>query len=101
MFSGRTAAWVHGLDVPTYEPVEVTLPVACGIGAGARCRATDLPGRRRGGYSKCTPNTELVSQALDVPFGCTCGDGQAFRDLGIGQALPDKGSHVELAPAEA
>lgn len=25
-FSGRTAAWLHGLDVPPCDPVEVTLP---------------------------------------------------------------------------
>jgi len=26
LFSGRTAAWLHGLDVPGGDPVEVTLP---------------------------------------------------------------------------
>jgi len=26
VFSGRTAAWLHGLDVPPCDPVEVTLP---------------------------------------------------------------------------
>lgn len=35
-FSGRTAAWLHGLDLPPCDPVEVTLPVACGISARAR-----------------------------------------------------------------
>jgi hypothetical protein len=34
-FSGRTAAWLHGLDVPPCGPVEVTLPPACGIAVRA------------------------------------------------------------------
>jgi len=28
VFSGRTAAWLHGLDVPPCDPIEVTLPPA-------------------------------------------------------------------------
>ena len=27
VFSGRTAAWLHGLDLPPFEPIEVTLPL--------------------------------------------------------------------------
>lgn len=27
IFSGRTAAWLHGLDLPPCEPIEVTLPI--------------------------------------------------------------------------
>ncbi len=27
VFSGRTAAWLHGLDLPPCEPIEVTLPM--------------------------------------------------------------------------
>ncbi len=30
-FSGQTAAWLHGLDLPPCDPVEVTIPEACGI----------------------------------------------------------------------
>ena len=30
-FSGRTAAWLHGLDVPPCDPVEVTIPRSGGI----------------------------------------------------------------------
>src|SRR2546423_303317 len=28
VFSGRTAAWLHGLDVPPCEPIDVTLAEA-------------------------------------------------------------------------
>lgn len=30
-FSGRTAAWLHGLDLPPLEPVEVTVPDASSL----------------------------------------------------------------------
>lgn len=30
-FSGRTAAWLHGLDVPPCDPVEATIPRSCGV----------------------------------------------------------------------
>jgi very-short-patch-repair endonuclease len=29
VFSGRTAAWLHGLDQPPCNPIEVTLPLRC------------------------------------------------------------------------
>ena len=29
VFSGRTAAWLHGLDLLPCEPIEVTLPLGC------------------------------------------------------------------------
>jgi Protein of unknown function (DUF559) len=41
-FSGRTAAWLHGLDVQPCDPVEVTVPKGCGVSgrAGLRLRRT-------------------------------------------------------------
>lgn len=44
-FSGHTAAWLHGLDLPPCDPVEVTVPEACRVStrAGARIRRTRLP----------------------------------------------------------
>lgn len=33
VFSGRTAAWLHGLDFPPCDPVEVVVPDGCGISA--------------------------------------------------------------------
>ena len=29
VFSGRTAGWLQGLDLPPCDPVEVTLPLGC------------------------------------------------------------------------
>ena len=34
-FSGRTAAWLHGLDLPPCDPVEATIPDGCGVSARA------------------------------------------------------------------
>lgn len=34
-FSGQTAAWLHGLDMPPCDPVDVTIPESCGISARA------------------------------------------------------------------
>src|SRR5262249_54279237 len=34
-FSGQTAAWLHGLELPPCDPVEVTIPESCGISARA------------------------------------------------------------------
>src|SRR5215472_344329 len=44
-FSGKTAAWLHGLDLPPCAPVEVTIPESCGTSAraGMAVRRGDLP----------------------------------------------------------
>jgi len=34
-FSGLTAAWLHGIDVPPCEPIEATVPKTCGVSARA------------------------------------------------------------------
>jgi very-short-patch-repair endonuclease len=46
-FSGRTAAWLHGLDLPPCDPVEVTVPRRCGISrlAGVSVSRTVVPER--------------------------------------------------------
>jgi Protein of unknown function (DUF559) len=35
VFSGRTAAWLHGLDLPPCDPIEVTMPAGCIVAARA------------------------------------------------------------------
>ncbi|MBO0838533.1 MAG: DUF559 domain-containing protein [Actinobacteria bacterium] len=43
-FSGSTAAWLHGLDLPPSDPIEVTIPRSLRIlaQAGVRVRRADL-----------------------------------------------------------
>ena len=45
-FSGRTAAWLHGLDFPPCDPVEVTVPTDVGISrlSGVSLRRAALTG---------------------------------------------------------
>src|SRR2546427_5253972 len=31
VFSGRTAAWLHGLDIEPCHPIEVTVPIGCSV----------------------------------------------------------------------
>src|SRR5207253_2784683 len=44
-FAGRTAAWLHGLDLPPCDPVEVAVPLGCGVSsrAGTKLRRVELP----------------------------------------------------------
>ena len=46
--SGRTAAWLHGLDVPPFNPIQVTIPKGCGISgrAGISIRRAPLEDRQ-------------------------------------------------------
>jgi uncharacterized protein DUF559 len=45
IFSGQSAAWLHGLDVPPCNPIEVTVPSTVGISrrAGLRLRRCSVP----------------------------------------------------------
>lgn len=66
-FSGCTAAWLHGLDLPPCEPIEVTVPKELGIAsrAGMAVRRAGLAAseivRARG-----LPATSPVRTVLDV-----------------------------------
>lgn len=44
-FSGRTAAWLHGMDLPPCDPIEVTVPPACRVSGRSRVsvRRAELP----------------------------------------------------------
>jgi hypothetical protein len=66
-FSGRTAAWLHGLDVPPCDPIEVTVPVGEGVSTRAGVRvyrerlpANDVVNRRK------LPATSMVRTVVDV-----------------------------------
>jgi very-short-patch-repair endonuclease len=66
-FSGRTAAWLHGLDVAPCDPIEVTIPPPTGIdrrgGASIRRAALDDDEivRRRG-----LPTTSPLRTLVDL-----------------------------------
>src|SRR5260370_8639947 len=66
-FSGRTAAWLHGLDLAPCDPIEVTIPEPTGSGrrAGASVRRASLTSdeivRRRG-----LPTTSALRTVVDL-----------------------------------
>jgi very-short-patch-repair endonuclease len=66
-FSGLTAAWLHGLDVPPCEPIEITIPEPSGSSrrAGTSVRraalaAGDIVARRR------LPTTSAFRTVVDL-----------------------------------
>jgi len=66
-FSGRSAGWLHGLDLPPCDPIEVTIPEPIGSGrrAGALVRRAPLArneiARRRG-----LPATSALRTVVDL-----------------------------------
>ncbi len=66
-FSGRTAAWLHGLDVAPCEPVEVTIPQSIGSHwrAGATVRRAAL-GREEIVRRRSVPTTSALRTVLDL-----------------------------------
>jgi very-short-patch-repair endonuclease len=81
-FSGRTAAWLHGLDVEPCEPIEVTIPDAIGSRwrAGATVRRAALTRqeivRRRG-----LPTTSALRTVVDLGGRDPLTDGVVAADL--------------------
>jgi hypothetical protein len=66
-FSGRTAAWLHGLDQPPCDPVEVTMPETYGISArsGVSVRRAALDARDV--VERCgMPTTSALRTIVDL-----------------------------------
>ena len=81
-FSGRTAAWLHGLDVPPCDPIEITIPEPCGSSrrAGASVRRAALAGgeivlRRR------LPTTSALRTSVDLGGRSPLTEGVVAADL--------------------
>jgi hypothetical protein len=81
-FSGRTAAWLHGLDVAPCDPIEVTIPGALGSGrrAGASVRRAALASEeivlRRG-----LPATSALRTVVDLGGTDRLTEGVVAADL--------------------
>jgi len=81
-FSGRTAAWLHGLDVEPCDPIEVTIPEPIGSGrrAGAFVRRAALAGeeivQRRG-----LPTTSALRTVVDLGGRNPLTEGVVAADL--------------------
>lgn len=72
VFSGLTAAWLHGLDVVP-APLEVTLPPGCNVSGrvGIRVRRADLTRAevgRVGGFRATRPARTIADVARSLPL---------------------------------
>jgi hypothetical protein len=88
VFSGRTAAWLHGLDLPPCEPIEVTLPVDSPtsrlVGVAVRRSTVDASETvmRRG-----QPATSVVRTIADLGRRLPLVEGVATLDMALHRRL--------------
>ena len=79
-FSGRTAAWLHGLDVTPDDPIDVTVPPRFGHRVGAVVHRAELaPGEivsRRG-----LPTTSALRTVVDLVSRESLTEGVVAADL--------------------
>lgn len=98
VFSGLTAAWLHGLDVEPCAPVEVTLPLDGGVSgrAGLRVRRTMLTGteviNRRG-----MPATTIERTLADVCAQLTLTEAVVLADAATHLQLTTRSALADLA----
>ena len=100
VFSGRTAAWLHGLDLPPCDPIEVTLPLRCNtsrlVGVVVR-RSTVRPGEivmRHG-----QPATSAVRTIADLGRRLPLVEGVVAMDMALHGRLIDLAELISWAAA--
>jgi very-short-patch-repair endonuclease len=81
-FSGRTAAWLHGLDVAPCDPIEVTIPEPTGTRrrAGASVSRTAL-GADEVVLRRRLPATSALRTVIDIGGRDTLTEGVVFADM--------------------
>ena len=88
VFSGRSAGWLHGLDLPPCDPVEVTVPSASQISrlTGIAVRRSDIGAGEtvtRRGY----PATSMVRTLADLGRRLPLVDAVAALDMALHRRL--------------
>jgi hypothetical protein len=89
-FSGRTASWLHGLDLRPCDPIEVTIPPSCGVSALAgavvhRDALADLEVVERRGLAVTSP----LRTAVDLGRQSTVVEAVVAVDMALHQRLVD------------
>jgi hypothetical protein len=92
VFSGNTAGWLHGLDVPPCDPVEATVPKTAAQArlSGVRTRWLRLSAREvanRQGF----PLTSPVRTVFDLSTRCSPIEGVAVADMALHAGLVTEG----------
>jgi very-short-patch-repair endonuclease len=90
VFSGRTAAWLHGLDVDTGERIEVTIPKSLGVTtrSGMIVRRSSLDAEevvQRRGF----PVTSALRTLLDVSCRLSLTEAVVIADMALHAKLID------------
>ena len=88
VFSGRTAGWLHGLDLPPCDPVEVILPLGSHTSrlTGIAVRRSDVSASetvRRRGY----PTTSVVRTLADLGRRLPLVEAVAAMDMALHKRL--------------
>jgi len=101
-FSGRTAAWLHGLDLPPCSPVEVTVPADHEVShrAGVRLRKARLEPAEivfRHGF----PVTSVVRTCADLGSARDLADAVVALDMAMNAGLITRGELIGLSRAWA
>jgi very-short-patch-repair endonuclease len=91
VFSGRTAPYLHGLDVPLCDPIHVTLPRDCGVSSrsGVRVRRSELKPEevvRRHGL----PCTSILRTLLDIGESPSLVENVVIADMALHADLISK-----------
>src|SRR2546423_9917433 len=90
VFSGRTAAWLHGLDVSPCDPIEVTIPPDCGVSArtGVSIRRSCIePGEVV--VRRDMTATSIVRTLMDLGQRLTWTEGVVIADMALHMGLTD------------
>lgn len=87
-FSGRTAAWLHGLDVEACDPIEITAPPAVGISsrAGMIVRRSSLD-RREIATVNGLPATAILRTLRDVALHLPLIEAVVIADMALHRRL--------------
>lgn len=88
VFSGPTAAWLHGLDLPPCEPVEVTLPLGCATSrlVGVRVRRSNV-GAGETVMRRGKPVTSVVRTIADLGRRLPLVEAVAALDMALHRRL--------------
>jgi len=91
VFSGRTAAWLHGIDLPPCDPVDATVSKRCGISARAglslrRVELADGDVVSRHGM----PVTSILRTLVDLSQQLTLVEAIAAMDAALQLRLVDE-----------
>lgn len=98
VFSGLTAAWLHGLDVEPCAPIEVTLPLDGGVSgrAGLRVRRTVLAGEDLTN-KQGMPTTTIERTLADVCAQLTLTEAVVLADAATHLQLTTRPALADLA----